>query len=140
MQTSIQVIGRQEYQSHAGPLKHLYLVGDLQRDVPHPFFRESQGEMALCTLKPGDDGKFHWHPSVTEYEYVLEGRLGYFSVADGQEHWFEAGDLVSVPSGVCVRRLVREPVRTLTMKLPSRDDKIHCAQCDRACPFRVAEG
>jgi uncharacterized cupin superfamily protein len=139
MQTSIRVIARKEYQAYAGPLKHLYLVGNLQRPVPHPFFRETRAEIALCTLQPGDNGRFHWHPFVTEYEHILEGRLGYFSVAEGRETWFEAGDLISVPAGVCVRRLVREPVRTLTVKVPSQDDKIHCERCDRICPHRVAE-
>jgi uncharacterized cupin superfamily protein len=139
MEAAIRHILRKDYLPHAEELKHLYLVGNLQRPVPHSFFREDRVEVALCTLKPGDDGRFHWHPTVTEYEYVLEGRHGYFSVAEGRERWFEAGDLISVPAGACVRRLVRNAVRTLTVKVPSRDDKIHCEQCDRDCPWRVTE-
>jgi len=142
MPANVQSIKVAAYSAQAEDLKHIYMVGSLRRPVPHPFFRDERAEVILCFYKKGDGGLFHWHPEVTEYEFVIEGRMGYHSVSDGREHWFEAGDMICIPAGICVRRLVPTRVRTLTVKVPSRDDKIHCRRCVRVCPCRVekAEG
>jgi mannose-6-phosphate isomerase-like protein (cupin superfamily) len=139
MQDRLKCIRADGYKPCAEELKHVYLVGSLHRPVPHPFFSDERAEVVLCFYQRGDDGEFHWHPDVTEYEYMLEGRMGYFSVADGREEWFEPGDMIYVPAGACVRRLVPTRVRTLTVKLPSKDDKITCRRCDRVCAYRVEE-
>lgn len=125
------------YGPHLEKLQHLFLVGDLRLPTPHPFFRDSRVEMILATYEAGDDGQFHWHREVTEYEMVLEGKIGYRHASDGRTIWFGPGDLSLVAEQECVRRLVPAISRTLAVKVPSRPgDKIHCGQCGRDCAFR----
>lgn len=129
-------LARAEYEPFKS-LRHLFLVGDLQRRNPHPFVRDSRLELILCFYNPGDDGRPHWHPEVTEYEFVLEGEIGYLNTATGETEWFTAGDLRCLPAGICVKRMVRRATRTLAIKVPSNAEKIHCAECSRACARRV---
>jgi len=134
---SVKRIARAEYES-AADLKHLFLVGNLQRPTPHPFVRDSRLEVILCYYQPGDDGLFHWHREVTEYEVVVEGEVGHRDAATGEIHWFGPGDVRALAPGVCCQRVIRQQARTVAIKVPSSSEKVHCAQCDRECPSRVA--
>jgi len=134
---SMQRIDRAEYEPFAAQ-QHLFLVGNLQRENPHPFVRDPRLELILCYYDAGDDGVPHWHREVTEYELILEGESGTLDAATGQTHWFAAGDLIVIPPGVCVQRLIRKPTRTVTVKIPSSAEKVHCAGCPRECSARVA--
>ena len=67
---------------------------------------------------------------------VREGRIGYEEIATGVMWWFEAGDLIHVPKGVCVWCRVPGPARTLAIKLPSSDEKVICRNCARTCNRR----
>lgn len=130
-------IARTEYEPFTA-LKHLFLVGDLQRENPHPFVRDSRLELIVCFYQPGDNGLPHWHAEVTEYELVLEGEIGHRDSATGETHWFGPGDLRALPPGDCVQRLVRTATRTVAIKVPSSAEKIHCAACPRQCAVRLA--
>lgn len=131
-------IRRDEYAGAWKAQRHVFLVGDLRRDPPHPFVRDGRMELLLTSYGPGDDGEFHWHPEVTEYEYVIEGEIGTLEVVTGQTRWINAGGLLVVPQGICVRRMVRVPVRTLAVKVPSDVRKVRCGQCTRSCTWRTA--
>jgi quercetin dioxygenase-like cupin family protein len=126
-----------EYAEALPELKHVFLVGDLQRPTPHPFIRDRRVELIVVSYEAGDEGRYHWHPDVTEYEIVTEGEIGYFEVATGETHWFDAGDLIAIPAGACVKRLVRRPARGVTLKVPSAAGKVHCQCCARECAWRV---
>ena len=130
-------IGATEYASVLGDLKHVFLVGDLQKPSPHPFVRDDRLEVIVCSYQAGDDGLYHWHREVTEYELVTEGEVGYFEVGNGETHWFNMGDFIVIPAGVCVRRLVCQSAKTVAMKVPSSAEKVHCGQCRRVCAWRV---
>lgn len=125
-----------DWAGHAKMLRHVFLVGDLQRPVPHPFLRRRDVEMICCEYQAGDDGRPHWHETVDEFEFVIEGRIGYEEIATGVMWWFEAGDLIHVPKGVCVWCRVPGPARTLAIKLPSSDEKVICRNCARTCNRR----
>jgi hypothetical protein len=129
----------EEYAPAFDELNHVFLAGDLQKPCPNPFFRDTRVEVIACQYAAGDDGLFHWHTEITEYEYVLEGSVTYVEAATGEARRFHVGDLSMVPAGVCVQRLVDERCRTLAVKAPSRNDKIHCRECERACERRVEE-
>ena len=83
-------IARGEYAGVLPEDKHVFLVGDLQRPTRYPFIRDSRVELVLVSYEPGDDGTYHWHETVTEYELVVEGEIGYLEVATGATHWFGA--------------------------------------------------
>jgi quercetin dioxygenase-like cupin family protein len=134
---SVLRIARAEYEPFAD-LKHLFVVGDLQKPNPHPFVRDQRLELMLCYYQPGDDGLRHWHSEITEYEVVLEGEVGHFEVTTGETHWFGPGDVRVLPPGVCVERRVRTAARTVAIKVPSSAEKVHCAECPRDCASRVA--
>ena len=131
-------IGSDEYAGALPADKHVFLVGDLQRPTSYPFIRDQRVEVVVVSYEPGDDGRYHWHPDVTEYELVVEGEIGYFEVASGTTHWFVAGDFIAIPPGVCVRRVVRTRARGVTVKVPSVSAKIHCEACSRECAWRTA--
>jgi hypothetical protein len=130
-------IASAEYQSHFPELPHIFLAGNLLRRCPHPFFRDGRLEIVACSYQAGGHGEFHWHPEVTEYEYVVEGAVTYLAAETGETRRYTAGDLSMVRPGVCVRRLIEAPCRTLAVKVPSNNVKIHCAQCPRECPQRI---
>jgi quercetin dioxygenase-like cupin family protein len=131
-------ISPESYEPMAAALKHVFLVGDLRKPSPHPFFRDDRFEFVLCVYEAGDDGRCHWHADVAEYNFILSGRLGCLEVATGETHWYGPGDFVHIPAGCCVKRLVPEPTRAVTIKVPSLPgDKIECRACDRQCAFRV---
>jgi hypothetical protein len=139
----IHVIRGTAWQGEAARLKHVFLAGNLQRRVPHPFLRRDDVEIIACVYQPGDHGVPHWHPLVDELELVLDGVVSYREISSGELRRFEAGDFLSIPRGVCVERRVDQPARTIAIKLPSRDDKVECRHCDRVCasrrePFRTA--
>lgn len=134
---SLAKIAAPEYVSSFESLEHVFLVGNLQRPCPHPFFRDQRLEVILCRYQAGARGQFHWHPDVTEFEYVLEGAVTYREAATGNTTVFHAGDLATVPAGVCVERTVEQLCRTLAIKVPSNDVKVHCRDCDRECAQRV---
>lgn len=131
-------INQEEYAPFSTELKHVFLVGDLQKPCPHPFIRDERVEIIFCDYLPGDHGRRHWHEIVTEYEFVVAGEVGIFEIRSGETHWFGAGDFIVVPAGECVQRLVRERTMTVAIKVPSSAEKIHCDACARLCAYRVA--
>lgn len=134
---SVGRIGKHEYVNAFAELQHVFLVGNLQRPCPHPFIRDERVEVIVCSYQPGDDGLLHWHRNITEYELVIEGEIGVFEVDSGQTHWFAAWDFIVIPAGTCVQRIVRQATKTVTVKVPSANDKVHCAGCRRECGRRV---
>jgi quercetin dioxygenase-like cupin family protein len=130
-------IERAEYSEALSGLQHVFLVGNLQRPTPHPFLKDERVEVVLCYYHSGDDGLYHWHREVTEYEFMIEGEIGYFEVSTGQVRWFHSGDFVMIPAGVCVKRLVRRSAYALAVKIPSADEKVQCSECCRQCKWRM---
>jgi len=130
-------IARDAYAAALGPDKHVFLVGDLRKPTSYPFIAERRLELAICAYEAGDDGLPHWHESVTEYEVVVAGRIGYLDVAADVVVGAEPGDFLSVPAGVCVRRLVPERSSTVAVKVPSSAQKTHCEACPRECRHRI---
>ena len=128
-------IGAEEYLPFHGQ-QHLHLVGDLKMPTLHPFFRDARLEIILCFYAAGDDGLFHWHRDVTEYEILLEGAVGYVEASTGVTHWLGPGDCSVVPAGVCVKRLVQGSTRTVAVKVPSAAEKVHCSACASECVSR----
>lgn len=133
----VRVIRRGDYAVFA-ELKHLFLTGDLQHPNPHPFIHDRRVECIMCFYESGDNGVPHWHSTITEYEAVLEGEIGYRESLTGELTWFRAGDFSAIAAGVCVKRIVREPARTFAVKVPSGSERVVCAQCPRECPSRVS--
>ncbi len=133
--TQVGRIGAEEYGAFES-LQHLFLVGNLQKSNAHPFFRDARVELIVCFYAAGDDGTFHWHRNITEYEIVLEGTVGYLEAATGITRWFSQGDCSMVPAGVCVKRVIPVRSRTLAIKVPSSAQKIGCQDCTRDCPSR----
>jgi len=126
-----------EYEGAAEDQQHVFLVGNLEKPTTHPFVRDPRLEIIVCRYGPGDDGRYHWHPEVTEYELVTQGEVGYVEVSSGETRWFEAGDLSIIPPGVCTRRIARTGATTMAVKVPSSAEKIHCSACPRECGHRL---
>jgi len=131
-------VPREAYADALGPDKHVFLVGDLKQPTNYPFIAETRLELAMCAYEAGDDGRPHWHAGVTEYEFVITGRIGYRDIAADAVIWAGAGDFLLVPAGVCAQRLVPERSATVAVKVPSSPEKTHCDACPRDCRYRVA--
>ena len=135
----LSTIREKEYLEWADEVKHIFLVGDLAKPVSHPFIRRRDVELILCFYQPGDNGCPHWHPEVTEIEIVTKGKIGYLEIESGTEFWFTPGDLIYIPPMCCVQRLVPEPSKIYTVKLPSISKKVQCRTCPRYCRYRIKE-
>lgn len=119
-------------EAYDGAAQHVFLTGDLRKPSDTPYFHDPRVEMVVCDYAAGDDGTFHWHADITEYQMLLSGRVGLKEAATGQTSWYGHSDVVYIPAGVCVQRLVPEPSRMLGLKVPSiPGDKIHCPACRR---------
>jgi hypothetical protein len=130
-------IDGESYRPLAADLRHVFLTGDLRQQSCHPFFRDSRVEFIYCQYRPGDNGAFHWHSDITEYQIVVSGRFGFREAQGGEISWFGPGDVSMTPAGVCVERLIEEPTVTVALKVPSiPGDKVFCRHCGRECSFR----
>ena len=136
--SSVQHIRHPDYVASLESEKHVFLAGNLKQPATYPFIREDRVEFIACSYQTGDDGLPHWHANVTEYELVLEGRLGYVEMETDREVWATAGDFLCVPAGTCVKRFVPGPTRTIAIKVPSSPEKHHCDACQRDCQNRIA--
>lgn len=135
-QSRIRIIRAATWEHRASSDKHVFLAGDLQIPVAHPFLRRTDVEVVMCVYEAGDNGLPHWHEETDEIEVILSGQVGYREISTGMVHRFGPGDLLNIPRGVCMERIVAEPARTLAIKLPSRREKVHCRQCQRTCGDR----
>jgi hypothetical protein len=135
-ESNIGVIRAKQWRPYAKEFAHVFLAGNLQRPVPHPYFQRDDVEIICCDYAPGAHGLPHWHAQVDEFELVISGRVGYVETTTAALHWFDAGDLINIEHGICVTRVVEIPTQTIAIKLPSSSEKVHCAQCDRSCRQR----
>ena len=134
----INQILRSEYADHAKELDHIFLTGNLQRTPPHPYFHDPRVEVIYCNYEAGDKkGEFHWHSEITEFEFVIRGKIGYREAESKETKWFGPGDFLTVPKHTCIQRIVVEKSETLTVKVASKNYKIRCDHCDRKCTDRL---
>jgi len=119
-------------------LKHTFLVRNLKKSVPHPFLRRNDLELIICSYVAGDHGEPHWHLEVDEFEFVIDGAVIYEESQTGEIHHFIKNDLIHIPMGVCVKRIVTSTCKTLTVKIPSKLDKVICSACSRICTKRIS--
>lgn len=117
--------------------QHLFLIGDLKNKQLAPFFFDKRIELILCNYAVGENSIPHWHSVVDEYEIIIAGELVYIDSQSKKRLIFNKGDLVKIPSGVCVQRIVNEPTTTIAIKVPSNNEKIMCCQCERNCDSRM---
>jgi len=130
-------INKLEYEKYASSLQHIFLTGNLQQESLHPFFYDDRVELIYCHYQPGDDGSFHWHEAITEYQIVISGAFG-VQLADTEEkEWFLPGDVSRIRSGMCVKRIIETETITIAIKVPSiPGDKVQCESCNRNCRSR----
>ena len=118
-------------------LKHTFLAGNLKNPLAHPFLNTDKLEIIICTYEKGDHGYPHWHLYVDEFEFVIEGKISYRESLTGISHDFTKNDLIHIPKNVCVNRIVDETCITITLKVPSKSDKVSCFECSRVCDKRI---
>ena len=70
-------ISLKDYESEFISNPHIFLVGNLLKEVGYKFFRDKRLELILCKYKKGENGIPHWHTEIDEYEYVINGEIGY---------------------------------------------------------------
>lgn len=126
-----------EITAYTEAFKHLYLVGNLQKPVPHPYVVDQRLEFVLCNYESGDQGIRHWHRELTEYTFVIQGRLSYMDIVSEQVYDLESGDFFVIPAGQCMSLTIDRPTTALTIKVPSILDKVYCTQCSRVCKARL---
>jgi len=135
--TPIGRISGDTYLPYTDNLSHVFLTGNLQAPSPHPHFCDDRLELIYCKYRPGDNGVFHWHDAITEYQIVISGAFGVREAASGCVTWFGPGDVSLIPAGVCIERLIKTETTTVAVKVPSvPGDKIHCSDCVRSCQSR----
>lgn len=134
---AFQIIRGDDYGGLANELPHIYLVGNLQRAVPHPFFRDDRLEIVRATYPTQMIHQRHWHQTLTEYTFLLSGRVEILLIPQGHIYTAKAGDLVKISPTQCIQLTTLTPLETLTVKVPSQHDKILCAACSRPCSYRL---
>ena len=128
-----------DYLPFLDALKHVYVVGDLQQPVPHPFIRDDRLELVIVAYPAGTVHQRHWHAELTEYMVVIAGELRAVMIPSGEELIIQAGDMLHVPPETCLQLTTIDDANLMVVKVPSVNDKITCNRCQRDCEWRLDE-
>ena len=91
----IEVLGREAIETALQANHRQYLAGDLKlpQDLEH--LRDGEIEVGITDYAAYQWEKPHYHPLVTEYQFLLRGAAKYVDLDAGKEILVEAGDFSS---------------------------------------------
>lgn len=119
----IEVLGRAAIETALQTNHRQYLAGDLKlpQDLEH--LRDGEIEVGITDYATYQWEKPHYHPLVTEYQFLLRGAAKYVDLDAGEEILVEAGDFFIIRPNT--RYLQKSPAgtRILFFKHPGGNDK-----------------
>lgn len=101
-----------------------YLTGDLKRPQALNAIFDGEVEVAISeTFGEPYSGLKHFHPVVTEYQYVLKGAIDVIEIEKGAKHHFAKGDFFVIYPHTAYQTIIAPNTRILFFKHPGMDDK-----------------
>jgi len=101
-----------------------YLVGNLKRPQPLRAIPDDHIEIGISESKGEDSVDLkHFHPIVTEYQYVLEGTLDLKELDAGIVHHLVKGDFFIIYPNTKYQGVLHPHSKVLFIKYPGMNDK-----------------
>jgi len=101
-----------------------YLTGNLKRPQALKAIPDDDVEAAISeTFAEPETGLKHFHPIVTEYQYVLEGSIDVLEIASGVKHHFKKGDFFIIYPHTEYQTTIAPRSKILFFKYPGMNDK-----------------
>lgn len=101
-----------------------YLTGNLKRPQALGAIPDDEVEVAISeTFFEPEAGLRHYHPLVTEYQYVIEGSVDVIEIDKGVKHHFKKGDFFIIYPQTKYQTIIAPNSRILFFKHPGMNDK-----------------
>lgn len=101
-----------------------YLAGTLQRPQDLVHIPDSDIEVGVAAYEEAAADVPHFHPVVSEYQYVISGRCLLLDVDTDEVHDLEAGDFYAIPAGKTHVQKCTAGTKIIFFKHPAVDDKV----------------
>src|SRR5699024_6016244 len=100
-----------------------YLVGNLARPQILQHVTDEDVEIGISDYKEDSFDQPHFHPCLSEYQYVLKGEIIVFDLENELSYTLREGDFYSVPASNRRVQVSKKDSRILFVKNTSKDDK-----------------
>jgi len=100
-----------------------YLVGNLSRPQNLQHIFDADVEIGISDYEETNLDKPHFHPCLSEYQYILKGEIVVFDLEHKKSYQLKEGDFYAVPKGNRRIQLSKANSRILFVKNKSMDDK-----------------
>lgn len=101
-----------------------YIVGNLKKPQKLTYLPTDELEIGITDYDEYTTEEPHYHTTVTEYQYMLEGRTKYLDVSSGKEFTFEKGDFYAIETNTVYAQKSYPGTRILFIKSVSINDKV----------------
>lgn len=102
----------------------VYLCGNLQKESKTEFIRTDNYELGISRYSEYTFEQPHYHSENYEYNYVINGQIKVFLIAEKKEMLFETGDLFVIsPNEVYVCK-AKPNTCVIFSKVPGGNDKV----------------
>lgn len=121
--TGVKIVRAREIDGVVGDDVRAYVVGHLARHQGFQHVDSHDVEIGVAGYPEAGVDTPHLHPTVTEAQLVLAGRVELRLLADGAEHVLHPGDFYLVEPGTAHVQKASRGTRVAIVKWPSLDDK-----------------
>lgn len=101
-----------------------YLAGTLQRPQELEHVQDSDIEVGVAAYHEAAADIPHFHPVVSEYQYIISGRCHLLDVDTDEVHKLETGDFYAIPAGKTHVQKCSSGTNIIFFKHPAVDDKV----------------
>lgn len=123
MREDIRIIKGSDIDSVLRKKDREYLVGNLTRPQDLQHIVDEDVEIGISDYEKSNVDQPHFHPCISEYQYILKGEIVVFDLENMESYELSAGDFYAVPKGNRRIQLSKANSRILFVKNTSMDDK-----------------
>lgn len=121
--SNIECINGNDIQAALKKQECVYLCGDLKLPQVLKEIKDDKIEIGYCSYEKYEAKLPHFHPLVTEYQYLLKGECKYLDLTDGVEYNVKEGDFYIIRPNTRYIQKVKPNTEILFVKAPGMNDK-----------------
>ena len=116
--------------------KRQYFVGNINLPQKLNHIEDSNLEIGITYYEKSTTEIPHYHPTQTEYGYILSGECTWIEVNSNEIHTYSEGDFFIIKPNTCYTQLANNNTKILFIKTPSINDKTTCTNCSQICKHK----
>lgn len=120
----MKIIRNTEIKKGTDEFRRVYLCGNLKYSNGVEHIKTNGHEIGITDYSEYTFEKAHFHSFNQEYNYVLEGMLKVFLIAQKKEYIFEKGDLFVIDTNEPYVTKAQPGSKTIFFKIPGGNDKV----------------